>query len=98
MVVEKSRSRGKQAIKCLLRNLILQELELEGENRNLDYLKSIIIQMPGDVGEFITIGNFYRKMGLNPKDPYTYQLSLLLKKYFELHPEREVRINLLKKT
>ena len=47
--------------------------------------------MPGDVSTMTTIGDYFKSFGiaLDAKDPFTYQLAMLLRSYFENHPDKK---------
>ena len=56
-----------------------------------DYLNTIVVQLPGDVNSMTTIGSYFKSLcvTLDAEDPFTYQLAILLRTYFENHPDKK---------
>lgn len=72
-------------------NPLTNDMQYSGMIDDPDFLSHVFISLPGDIASMTTVGEFFKSLGidLNPMDPYTYTLSILLKSYFENHPDKK---------
>ena len=72
-------------------NPLLNNIQFSGMIDDPHYLNTILVQLPGDVNSMTTIGSYLKSLGvtLDAEDPFTYQLVILLRTYFENHPDKK---------
>ena len=72
------------------RTPILQKQNIASDDPN--FLDNIYIELPGDPLSMTSIGTFYNNLGivLDPKDPYTFQLAMMTRDYFDNHTDKNV--------
>ena len=80
-------------------NPFTNDIQYSGMLDNPDYLNTVVITLPGDLSSITSVGDYFKSMGvdLDPKDPYTYTLSTLLKSYFENHRDKKTAEQLFAK-
>ena len=73
------------------RNPLPNDVQLSGMIDNPDYLNTIVMQLPADVNSIATFGSYFKSLGVtfNATDPFTNQLAILLRTYFQNHPDKK---------